>query len=546
MTITPTIRIADRKLVVKDRTILTGVPDNVTTTTGSTTGPIEGMFVGAVFDEEKSQHVVPLGSLKDVRFMACFRFKLWWMAQKMGDKGSEIPLETQFLLLETKDGSLIESEGGDESNQVIYTVFLPLIEGPFRTCLQGNAQDQLELCFDSGDSETKTASFNRSLYISSGADPFSTISEAITAVKLHLKTFKQRHEKKLPPIVDYFGWCTWDAFYQEVTQEGVEAGLESLKAIGCPPKFVIIDDGWQSVGGDPNEQKPLMRLTGIKENSKFQKKDDPTTALVRASDDFFPRDPVSHTIHIAAVAYNSVFLGDFMQPDWDMFHSLHPAAEYHASARAISGGPVYVSLLKIWNMNKYTGVLGVYNCQGAAWNSIERKNTFHPTQSGAITGTIRGRDVHLIADATTDTATWNGDCAIYSHRSASLLTLPYNAALPVSLKVLEHEVFTITPVRVLANGRNFAPLGLIDMFNAGGAIEDLKYEEKSENGDALVKIEVKGCGRFGVYSSVKPRKCVVDLVDVEFEYDLGTGMVVARLEGMPEETMRVHVVQVEL
>lgn len=66
------------------------------------------------------------------------------------------------------------------------------------------------------------------------------------------------------------------------------------------------------------------------------------TAIVRASDDFFPRDPMSHTIHIAAVAYNSVFLGEIMQPDWDMFHSQHPAGEYHASARAISGGPIYV------------------------------------------------------------------------------------------------------------------------------------------------------------------------------------------------------------
>jgi raffinose synthase len=71
------------------------------------------------------------------------------------------------------------------------------------------------------------------------------------------------------------------------------------------------------------------------------------TAVVRASDDFFPRDPASHTIHIAAVAYNSVFLGEFMLPDWDMFHSLHPAGEYHGSARAISGGPVYVRLRSI-------------------------------------------------------------------------------------------------------------------------------------------------------------------------------------------------------
>uniref|UniRef100_A0A5B6YU46 galactinol--sucrose galactosyltransferase n=1 Tax=Davidia involucrata TaxID=16924 RepID=A0A5B6YU46_DAVIN len=596
MTVTPAVRIADRKLIVKDRTILTNVPDNVIATSGSTSGPVEGVFVGAVFNEENSRHVVSLGTLRDVRFMACFRFKLWWMAQKMGDLGRDIPLETQFLLVETKDGSHLESDGGNEENQLVYTVFLPLIEGPFRSCLQGNSQDELQLCLESGDAGTTSSAFNHSLFISSGTDPFGTITDAIRAVKLHLKTFRQRHEKKLPGIVDYFGWCTWDAFYQEVTQEGVEAGLESLAAGGTPPKFVIIDDGWQSVGGDPQnadeeKQQPLLRLTGIKENAKFQKKEDPTvgiknivniakekhglkyvyvwhaitgywggvrpgvegmeeygsvmkyptvskgvvenepgwktdaltvqglglmnpknvykfynelhgylasagidgvkvdvqciletlaaglggrveltrqyhqaldasvarnfpdngiiacmshntdalycskqTAVVRASDDFFPRDPVSHTIHIAAVAYNSVFLGEFMQPDWDMFHSHHPAAEYHASARAVSGGPVYVSdapgkhnfdvlkklvlpdgsilrarlpgrptkdclfsdpardgvsLLKIWNMNKYTGVLGVYNCQGAAWNSIERKNTFHQTGSEAMTGCTR-------------------------------------------------------------------------------------------------------------------------------------------------------------
>ena len=44
------------------------------------------------------------------------------------------------------------------------------------------------------------------------------------------------------------------------------------------------------------------------------------TAVVRASDDFYPEDPASHTIHVSSVAYNSIFLGEFMQPDWDMFH----------------------------------------------------------------------------------------------------------------------------------------------------------------------------------------------------------------------------------
>ena len=84
-------------------------------------------------------------------------------------------------------------------------------------------------------------------------------------------------------------------------------------------------------------------------------------AIVRASDDFYPRDPVSHTIHIAAVAYNSVFLGEFMQPDWDMFHSDHPAGEYHGSARAISGGPIYVRYLHCSTSFTFLVVKGIRN-----------------------------------------------------------------------------------------------------------------------------------------------------------------------------------------
>lgn len=54
-------------------------------------------------------------------------------------------------------------------------------------------------------------------------------------------------------------------------------------------------------------------------NSEFTWCSSKRSAVIRASDDFWPRDPASHTIHIASVAYNSIFLGEFMQPDWDMF-----------------------------------------------------------------------------------------------------------------------------------------------------------------------------------------------------------------------------------
>ncbi|XP_068635738.1 probable galactinol--sucrose galactosyltransferase 6 [Aristolochia californica] len=781
MTITPAVRIAERNLVIKDRIILTGVPDNVISTSAASSAPVDGIFLGADFEESKSRHVVSLGTFRGGRFLSCFRFKLWWMAQRMGDRGRDIPLETQLLLVESKDSS--NSEINEENSQMLYTVFLPLVEGPFRACLRGNTQDEIELCIESGDSETKLSAFSHALFVGADTDPFAAIAEAISAVKSHLKTFRVRSEKRLPGILDCFGWCTWDAFYQEVTQEGVEAGLASLTAGGAPPKFVIIDDGWQSVGSDPkaesenqepeeNGQQPLLRLTDIKENSKFQTKEghakgienivsiakekhglkyvyvwhaitgywggvrpgvegmeqygskmqypmvspgvagnepgwktdalavqglglvnpkqvyrfynelhgylaaagvdgvkvdvqciletlgaglggrvqvtrhyhqaldvsvaknfpdngciacmshntdalycSKQTAVVRASDDFYPRDPMSHTIHIASVAYNSVFLGEFMQPDWDMFHSLHPAAEYHASARAISGGPIYVSdapgkhnfevlkklvlpdgsvlraalpgrptkdclftdpardgvsLLKIWNMNKYTGVLGVYNCQGAAWNTVEKKNTFHQAGSEALTAAVRARDVHLISEAAVD-PNWNGDCAVYRHSDGDLIRLPDRAAMPISLKVLEHEIFTLSPIKALAPGFEFAPLGLIKMYNAGGAIIGLKYQieesaalselasgyvseasleqrlkNRSSRAVATVTVEVKGRGRFGSYSSVKPRKCSVGSKAVDFGYDSLSGLLSLSLDSMPGSQKQGHIVEVEL
>lgn len=31
---------------------------------------------------------------------------------------------------------------------------------------------------------------------------------------------------QMPDMLNWFGWCTWDAFYTEVTAEGVMNGLE--------------------------------------------------------------------------------------------------------------------------------------------------------------------------------------------------------------------------------------------------------------------------------------------------------------------------------
>ncbi|KAL1300219.1 hypothetical protein AAHE18_18G162300 [Arachis hypogaea] len=84
---------------------------------------------------------------------------------------------------ETKDGSHLESDYDDESNQIVYTVFLPLIEGSFRACLQGNNRDKLELCIESRNSDTKVLSFSHALFINTSNGPFATVHDAFQVVK---------------------------------------------------------------------------------------------------------------------------------------------------------------------------------------------------------------------------------------------------------------------------------------------------------------------------------------------------------------------------
>lgn len=742
MTVGAGISVNDGKLNVLGETILTDVKDNIIVTPASGGLLSNGAFVGVLSDRIGCRRVFPVGKLMDLRFMCVFRFKLWWMTQRMGTCGQDIPFETQFLLVEARDGSRF-SEGDEKSG--LYVVFLPILEGDFRAVLQGNANNELEICLESGDPAVQEFDGSHLVYVAAGSEPFDVITNAVKAVEGHLQTFSHRERKKMPDMLNWFGWCTWDAFYTNVTAQGVKEGLESLEKGGIPPKFVIIDDGWQSVGMDPSSEGVKAdncanfanRLTNIKENHKFQKDgkegervEDPSlgiqhivteikerhaikyayvwhaltgywggvkpgtaetkdydstitypvsspgvqsnepcdalnsmaknglglvnpekvfrfynelhsylssagidgvkvdvqniletlgaghggrvklarkyhqaleasisrnfpdngiiscmshntdglysakrTAVIRASDDFWPRDPASHTIHIASVAYNTIFLGEFMQPDWDMFHSKHEMAEYHGAARAVGGCAIYVSdkpgqhdfellkklvlpdgsilraklpgrptrdclfsdpardgksLLKIWNLNDRNGVVGVFNCQGAGWCKIGKKNLIHDEQPGTITGIIRARDVEYLPRVAGDG--WNGDAVVYSHLNGDLVYLVKDSSLPITLKAREYEVFTVIPVAELSKNVKFAPIGLIEMFNSGGAIKDIKYDNEA------VRLRVRGCGSFGAYSSVRPKRTLVDGEEVGFEHEEASGLVKFALR-VPEKEL---------
>ncbi|XP_051133190.1 probable galactinol--sucrose galactosyltransferase 2 [Andrographis paniculata] len=728
-------------LMVRGKVVLTGVPKNVLISpaaSGST-------FIGATSVAPSSRHIFDLGLLRDSRFMCLFIPKIWWMIPRVGNSGRDIPGETQMLLLEIGEESALGIPNDQEdslpessSENKYYVLLLAVADRAFRATLQGTADNHLQFCYESGDPEVKTSQATEGVFVNSGDNPFELIKDSIKILAKHTGTFSHLENKKIPAHLDWFGWCTWDAFYTEVSPKGIKDGLQSFKDEGISPKFLIIDDGWQETeneyqtAGQPSIEGAQFaaRLTDIKENHKFKrsesdgsttnlrdlihdikenyglkyvymwhalagywggvspsseamKKYDPKlvhpiqspgqinnirdiamdslekygvglidprkvfefyndmhsylagsgvdgvkvdvqnvlatlgsgyggrvsitkqyhealdesveknfrnnnliccmchnsdsifssnkSAAARASEDFMPNEPTFQTLHIASVSFNSLLLGEIVVPDWDMFHSKHGTAEFHGAARAIGGCPVYVSdkpgehdfkilrklvlpdgsilraryagrptrdclfidpvmdgksLLKIWNLNKLTGVVGVFNCQGAGvWAMKEAPPKQVENSSPAdtsISGRVSPLDVESLEDITGEH--WSGECAVYAYKSGSLRRVTMCKSVGVSLPILKCEIFTISPIKVLNDNVHFAPIGLINMYNSGGAVEECSLKETT------VTIKARGSGLFGVYSSMKPCLCKVDKKIEDFSYCRDNGLMTIHLQ----------------
>lgn len=216
-------------------------------------GEMDGFFDLSSADSRRRQ-VVPLGKLRCRRLLALARTKRWWMGPSFGSAASDVPAETQMLLLELDDGA--------------YALLLPLVHGGVRATLRGGTgrggAQTLTAQLAAGGPAELPETVAPALYICAGADPYALVSGAMEAAAARLGTFDVRAAKQPSTDLDRFGWCTWDAFYQHVDAHGVRTGVRSLADLGTPARKVIIDDGWQSVHdelAEPGSEAELLAST---------------------------------------------------------------------------------------------------------------------------------------------------------------------------------------------------------------------------------------------------------------------------------------------
>ncbi len=548
-----------------------------------------------------------------LRFVATARINPWSLAPHFGTSAPSVPDETVMLLWQRSDGG--------------YGLLLPLVHGGQRAWLAGTPEG-LELRSMAWDRAAATGPATL-LLSAEGDDPFALVEAAVALAAARLRSFRPRTQKRTPEWIDWFGWCTWDAFYQEVNTEGVLAGLQKARDGGVEPRFLILDDGWQDTDGkmlrgfgahpgkfpaglaelvaraksefgirlfgawhafegywygvDP--QSPAgrgYRVFDVTQSAHNRPTDEPArralihpddiarfyhdyyrelraagvdfvkvdnqgsldhflnaettppTAtmqryqeafqgaaahhfrgetlhclsqvgdvlfhldsgnVMRNSEDYFPKRPATQGQHVFRNALNNVFMAPFCVPDWDMFQSCQPPAPFHAAARAICGGPLYISdkpgeqnfdllrklitregralrcpqpalptrdclfddaygqprLFKIQNRNGDTGVLGLFNCH---WDE--------QTKGGKpVSGRYSAADVDQLPGER---------FALLHHRSGALRVASRADSFDVSLPPLGWELVTVAPIE-----QGVAVLGLTDKLNGSAAIVSRRW-----------------------------------------------------------------------
>jgi len=645
-----------------------------------------GAYLRTSIDRPACYQEFGLGRVKGLkRFTGGFRHRPFWMKAQFGTKIEQVEWETQWLLMEVDGGKLV--------------LMAPLLDGGTRFSLRGS-EEGIVVCAETGDPQVMTTG-GVALWIGFGDDPFDLVKRGARAGKGRVGGGRLREEKKEPDFVDLFGWCTWDAFYREVSAEQVRAGLESFAAGGVQPRWMILDDGWQSVetaeGGEerlvslaPNERfggdlasvvwmakqefrierflvwhalmgywggldeerlanyeprtvarafgpgilkmdpswnvRPWGAVVGVPSARKIAafyddyhrslaaqgvdgvKVDNQAmleavsagqggrvalarayrTALeasvgrhfggrlincmsctmeaaylaaestvLRTSDDFYPARPETHGEHVLNNAHTSLWFGEFILPDWDMFQSAHAAGAFHAAARAVSGGPVYVSdkpgahdfalmrklvltdgtvlradqpgrptrdslfadprnervLFKVFNRNGDAGIVGLFNVQhrpGAAAASCE-----------PIEGRVAPKDVEGLAGET---------FAGLAHRSGLVWTCGREETATFRLAEWEGELVSFVPIQ-----HGFAALGLADKFNSTGAVLECAWA-----GTEACCVRLRDGGGFVGWAGKRPRAVECDGQDVACDFDEATGRVACQIPTGGERTLWVR------
>ncbi|WP_303916028.1 Sip1-related alpha-galactosidase [Subdoligranulum variabile] len=167
---------------------------------------------------------------------AFYLYNPWWTRPAFCEGFGAIPRRTQVVLFQYPDR---------------VGCFVPMVGKTWKAWLAPGTDTALALELSCG--VAGFTAVDEPLYLYAEAP---TAEKAIHTVFARLameKGIALREERRLPGMFRYLGWCSWDAFYREISEEGVRRKAEELTEKGVPVRWMLVDDGWLSVRYDTEQ-----------------------------------------------------------------------------------------------------------------------------------------------------------------------------------------------------------------------------------------------------------------------------------------------------
>jgi hypothetical protein len=256
------------------------------------------------------------------------------------------------------------------------------------------------------------------------------------------------------------------------------------------------------------------------------------SAVARSEEDYFEYDPTENynlqkgnaAAHVLQAVYNSLYFSQMVYTDFDMFQSHNPNATFHAIARALSGGPIYITdrlgqskfdllwpliysdgkilrsenpllptedclfqvqdkkLFKAYSSTKGIGLVVVYNC----------------ADTDKVEGSFKPSDVQKIAGS---------NFGVYEHFSKQLMIADAGKEFSVSLNRMGYKLYYIVPL----TGGN-AAIGLVNKYNAPASLLEVS------NTSTKVSATLYEGGTFAAIVISQPKKVKVNGAIAEYSY----------------------------
>lgn len=167
------------------------------------------------------------------KITAMYMLNDWWTRPAFVEGFQEIPARTQVAFLKYPDR---------------FACLVPMVGKTFKTYLEAGTEQ--EVCLEMLSSLDGQTEVDEPLYVLGEADTLADAVHKVFAWLTKRMGVRTREQRRMPEMFRFLGWCSWDAFYREITEEKVRQKARELVEKKIPVRWMLMDDGWLSTKGE--------------------------------------------------------------------------------------------------------------------------------------------------------------------------------------------------------------------------------------------------------------------------------------------------------